>query len=494
MIKKKISNVYNSIVTFENIYNAWNIVRKTCKNKKEIYRFDLNKNTNIYNIYNSLLNKTYKPMPFKLFLIYEPKERLVMSQSISDKIVNHFISKYFLLPYLENKLIDSNVATRKNKGGRYADKLLTNYINEIRLKEKEKDIYCLSVDISKYFYNINHNILFNKLKKDIDDLDILNLLKIIIDETNKEYVNKTIYKLNEINNTNVPFYDYDIGLSIGAMTSQFLAIYYLNDLDHYIKEKLRCKYYVRYMDDFIILDTNKEKLKEIFKILEIEINKLDLKVNPKSNIKNLKNGINFLGYKYIVRNKFNIKYKSKTLYKIRHRLKLYEKYDLLKYYKSYSSYYGYLNKLNVQERNFKMKAVEKYEYYKNDNNNCIVFIKEGSSYKTYNDDAIIIWNLFNYKWNKESIAFSVNYSNKVLDELKKQDIGYLIVQDNQIYVDGNKEIYDLYRKISIINYDKYNKKCELHSLLDNIIDSNINLYDDIKLYFDSIKDGEVNEK
>ena len=62
------------------------------------------------------------------------------------------------------------------------------------------------------------------------------------------------------------------------MTSQFLAIYYLNDLDHYIKEKLRCKYYVRYMDDFIILDTNKEKLKEIFKILEIEINKLDLKV------------------------------------------------------------------------------------------------------------------------------------------------------------------------------------------------------------------------
>jgi retron-type reverse transcriptase len=188
----------------------------------------------------------------------------------------------------------------KIRGGRYADKLLTNYINEIRLKEKEKDIYCLSVDISKYFYNINHNILFNKLKKDIDDLDILNLLKIIIDETNKEYVNKTIYKLNEINDTNVPFYDYDIGLSIGAMTSQFLAIYYLNDLDHYIKEKLRCKYYVRYMDDFIILDTNKEKLKEIFKILEIEINKLDLKVNPKSNIKNLKNGINFLGYKYIL--------------------------------------------------------------------------------------------------------------------------------------------------------------------------------------------------
>ncbi len=166
----------------------------------------------------------------------------------------------------------------KIRGGRYADKSLTNYINEIRLKEKEKDIYCLSVDISKYFYNINHNILFNKLKKDIDDLDILNLLKIIIDETNKEYVNKTIYKLNEINNTNVPFYDYDIGLSIGAMTSQFLAIYYLNDLDHYIKEKL----------------------KEIFKILEIEINKLDLKVNPKSNIKNLKNGINFLGYKYIL--------------------------------------------------------------------------------------------------------------------------------------------------------------------------------------------------
>ena len=320
------------------------------------------------------------------------------------------------------------------------------------------------------------------------------MLKIIIDETNKEYVNVTIDRLNKINDTNIPIYKYDVGLSIKAMTSQFLAIYFLSDLDHYIKEKLRCKYYVRYMDDIIILDTNKEKLNRIFELLKVEVNKLELMVNPKSSIRKLNKGINFLGYKYIIKNGFEIRYRSKTLYKIRHKIKLYKKYDLRKYYKSYASYYGYLNKLNRVERNFKMKAIEKYEYYKKDNNNYIVFVKEGSFYKTYKSDAVIIWNLFNYKWNKESIAFSINYSNKVLDELKKQNIGYLIIEDNEIVVDGNEEVYDLYKKISLINYDKYNKKCELHKLLDNIINSNINLYDDIKLYFNNIKDGVMYEK
>ena len=86
-----------------------------------------------YNIYQILLNGLYKPLPFRLFLIFEPKARLVMSQTVGDKIVNHFVAKYYLLPYLENKLIDSNVATRKGKGSKYADKLINDYINKIRI-------------------------------------------------------------------------------------------------------------------------------------------------------------------------------------------------------------------------------------------------------------------------------------------------------------------------------------------------------------------------
>lgn len=100
-----------------------------------MFKFSLNKNVNVYNIYMTLKNRNYKPLPFRLFLIFEPKARLVMSQTVSDKIVNHFITNYYLLPYLEKKLIDQNVATRKNKGSSYANKLIIDYINKIRIKD-----------------------------------------------------------------------------------------------------------------------------------------------------------------------------------------------------------------------------------------------------------------------------------------------------------------------------------------------------------------------
>ena len=139
-MKKIVDNIYDKYITFENVYKIWNVVKKTCKNKKAVYLFSKNKVANIENIVKCLKNITYKPMPFRLFLIYEPKERLVMSQCITDKIVNHFVANYYLLLYLENKLIDSNVATRKNKGSSYAGYLIEKYINTIRLKEPNKKI------------------------------------------------------------------------------------------------------------------------------------------------------------------------------------------------------------------------------------------------------------------------------------------------------------------------------------------------------------------
>ena len=136
LVKKKINNIYYKYLTFDNLLNCYNIVKKTCKNKKAINRFELNKNTNIYNIYKSLYTKTYKPYKYTLFMIFEPKPRLVMSQTISDKIVNHFVSKYYLIPFLSNKLIYSNVATRINKGTKLANKLMIKYINNIRMNNK----------------------------------------------------------------------------------------------------------------------------------------------------------------------------------------------------------------------------------------------------------------------------------------------------------------------------------------------------------------------
>ena len=180
-------------------------------------------------------------------MIFEPKARLVMSQTVFDKIINHFVANYYLIPFLDNKLIDSNVATRKNKGSSYAINLLKKYFNKLIINNPGKEIYYLKIDISKYFYSIDHNILTKMLDKDIADEDVISLIKIIIAETNSDYVNDNIRFYNNTYGTDIPYYKNNKGLSIGAMTSQFLAIFYLNELDHYIKEKLHCKYYIRYM-------------------------------------------------------------------------------------------------------------------------------------------------------------------------------------------------------------------------------------------------------
>ena len=140
--------------------------------------------------------------------------------------------------------------------------LLKKYFNKIIINNPNKEIYCLKMDISKYFYSIDHDILLNMVKKKIKDIDVIRLINIIISETNFDYINHTIDRYNNMYNIDIPHYEKGVGLSIGAMSSQFLAIYFLNDLDHYIKETLGCKYYIRYMDDLIILDINKRKIKK----------------------------------------------------------------------------------------------------------------------------------------------------------------------------------------------------------------------------------------
>ena len=230
----KIDNKYYAPITIENIRKIWKVVKKTCKNKRAVNEFALNENTNIINIYYTLKSSNYKAGRFILFVIFQPKPRLVMSQSIFDKIVNHFVANHYLNPYLSPKLIYQNVATRKNKGTHLALKYVKDYLNTLIMKESGKDIYCLKLDIHKYFYNIDHNILINKLKKDIKDPNIIKILEAILVETNKTYVNEFVDIFNNNFKLDIPYYKHDVGLSIGAQSSQFLAIYYLNDLDHYI--------------------------------------------------------------------------------------------------------------------------------------------------------------------------------------------------------------------------------------------------------------------
>ena len=357
---KRKNDLYENMISYNNILSVYKKIKNSTKNKKEVYNYELNLNQNLLDTLFSLSKSTYVFSKYNIFLIREPKYRLIMSESFPDKVVNHLFSKYVLSYALQSTLINSNVATRTDKGSKEAYNLFIKYTNKL-IYEKKK-IYVLKIDISKYFYNINHNIMINMVSEKIKDKRVLDMLKVILDTTDNYYVNKTIlsvvnreiYKVNKLNIStiekeklikelkSIPLYRRGYGLPIGNMSSQILAVFFLNKVDHFIKEKLNCKYYIRYMDDLVILGNDKEELKNIFENVSKYIESFDLKVNKKSGIYSLSNGVNFLGYNFkVFNNKLIIRYRSDTIKRVNKRLKNLKVYDNEMYLKSVASYKGY---------------------------------------------------------------------------------------------------------------------------------------------------------
>ena len=323
LIMKRIGNIYNNLYDLNNIISVYNKIKCNTKNKYKIEQFDDYFCINIVNIYNVLKENKYKVGKYNLFIIYEPKQRLILNQDLFNKIINHLVGNE-LINILENSLIDSNVAVRVNKGTSYGVKLVKKYIKNLNY-----NYYCLKIDIKKYFYSINHNILKDLLSKKIKDKLFLNILYKIIDSSDEDYILEYAKKHN-------------IGLKkgyslpIGNLTSQILGIYYLNDLDHYIKEELKIKYYIRYVDDMVLFHKDKEYLKYCLDKIKLYLKKYDLELNNKTII--TKNSLCFLGYRFY--NK-NIKILSKNRRRIYKKLRILKDKDYDKYIKSLNSYYGY---------------------------------------------------------------------------------------------------------------------------------------------------------
>ena len=135
--------------------------------------------SDIYDVYNTLKNKEYKPGKLNVFEIYEPKKRRIVSQEMKDKLVNHLVARYILYPSILPCLIDENVASRKNMGTNKGIKLANKYRKICNIKYKR--YYILKCDISKFFASIDNYKLKEKLKKRIKDKDALKIIFNIID-------------------------------------------------------------------------------------------------------------------------------------------------------------------------------------------------------------------------------------------------------------------------------------------------------------------------
>lgn len=265
--------------SFSKLLKAHKRCRRCKQHKRETIGFEINLSQNLTILSKEILNGTYKVGNYKQFKIYDPKERIVEALSYRDRLVLMALCSNIIEPNFEKRLIYDNVACRKEKGTDFGILRLSEFLYKF-YKKYGNNGYFLKCDVRKYFQSINHEILFNKLKKEKFCKEELDILKIIIDSKNKET---------------------GVGLPIGNQTSQWFGLYYLDEIDRLIKEKLRTKYYVRYMDDMILIHHDKEYLKYCKEEIEKCANtKLALELNSKTQISSLKNGIDFLGFRHVL--------------------------------------------------------------------------------------------------------------------------------------------------------------------------------------------------
>lgn len=265
---------FEEIISFENLYAAHKRARCSKQHKREVIEFELHLSKNLWALHYDLKYRRYEISGYNKFMIYDPKEREIQAISYRDRIVQHSLCDNFLTPLLEKHLINVNCACRRGKGTDYAIKKLKSFMTNHYRKYGKNGCF-IKLDIKKYFPSINHQILKQKLWNLIQDSNIRYLLGKIIDS-----------------------YGNGQGLPMGNQSSQNFALLYLDRIDRIIKEKLRVEYYVRYMDDMIMLVQTKTEAQKIFEIIEEELKTEKLILNPKSKVFPLKDGIQFLGWNF----------------------------------------------------------------------------------------------------------------------------------------------------------------------------------------------------
>ena len=291
---KTIRNKFNKYLTYEKLLEAHKKSRKGKGYRKEIILFNLKQEEYILWLLEKLKSKTYKHGGYTEFYVTEPKLRKIEKSRYIDRIVHRWVVDNFLEPAFVPQFVSSSYACLKNKGMHRAALYVQNKIKHCKTIWKE--YYILKMDVSKYFDNINKNILLNILKRKIKDKDLLWLIKEILYAQKREK-----------------------GLEIGNYTSQMFANIYLNEVDQYIKHKLKVKYYCRYLDDSVIIVKTKKEAKEILeKILNFLKENLELELNKKTQIFKSKQGVNFCGYKI---NEYRMKIRDKGKRKLKKKIK-----------------------------------------------------------------------------------------------------------------------------------------------------------------------------
>lgn len=266
---------YQEICDFEVLYKAYLEARKRKRKKPGTAQYEANALACTNKLSRILSTKEYRPSKFEVFYVYEPKKRLVQAPAFVDKVVLHAVTDNILYEAITKSFIRDNFASQKGKGTNDGlMRLKQHMVDYYRREQCGTNGWILKGDVHHFFASIDHGKLKHKLKRLLD----------------KRGVDPQIYDLLCV------YIDTSEGLPLGYQTSQLLALMFLDEFDHLMKEKYRMKYYGRYMDDFYIIHHDKKVLQQILKDIRVVMAEWGLELNQKTGIFPLRNGIDFLGF------------------------------------------------------------------------------------------------------------------------------------------------------------------------------------------------------
>lgn len=264
---KRAGNLIGEIADISNLYVAYYKAVKSKRAKQEVLDFEKNLDARIKKIHKEILSGKVEIGNYHYFTIYDPKERTICAASFTERVLHHAIMNV-CHPVFERHLINDTYATRPGKG--------TYAALEKAKTAVKKYAWVAKLDIRKYFDSIQHEILKTKLRRLFKDKILLNIFDAIIDSY-----------------STMP----GKGIPIGNLTSQYFANHYLSSADHFVKEQLRIPVYVRYMDDMLLFENDKELLKDkVQSFCQYVETELMLEFKPLFLNKTAK-GLPFLGYK-----------------------------------------------------------------------------------------------------------------------------------------------------------------------------------------------------
>ena len=339
--------MYEKIYNFKNLLSAYQAARKCKRYKRNIVDYGFFLESNLLKLQRELITESYLPSSYVCFTVIDPKIRKVAAPAFRDRVLQHSLVSQ-IEPLFDSKFIYDSFACRKNKGTHFGLRRIKKFLQAARsIHGKDANIYCLRMDIRKYFASISWDVLLSLINKTVSCEKTKGLIeKIVTKHTCFDINSHPITTPEDMVNS-----DLRQGVPIGNLTSQLFANVYLNELDHFAKETLHIRWYARYMDDFLVIHPDKDYLKQTKEDIRFFLEQqLGLHLHPKKVIiQNVKSGVPFVGYlifydHVLVRGKTLLRMRQKLKFK---RMKAVKNGEEHKLKATYSSIRGHLKHANA---------------------------------------------------------------------------------------------------------------------------------------------------